>query len=153
MVETEILLEKLLLKLKSYCAYQERCSKDVVQKIYPYKLSASQTHWLINELTSNDFLNDARFAIQYAGGKFRINKWGKVKIHHALRNLDISSSAINSALHQISDEAYISTIKKLAVQKLTSLRKEENAQLKKRKVHNYLVQKGYEKTFVREVIK
>ena len=126
---------------------------EVMRKLYPYKLSASQTNWLMTELISNDFLNEARFAKQYAGGKFRMNKWGRIKIHHALRNLDISSSSINAALEQISDEEYLSTIKRLARQKLNSLRKEEDSVVKKRKLQNYLVQKGYEKRIVNEAIK
>ena len=87
-------LEKILIKLKSYCAYQERSSYDVNRKLASFELSSSQVNYLMEQLIASDFLNEERFARQFAGGKFRMNQWGRIKIRYALRKIQINESLI-----------------------------------------------------------
>ncbi len=107
---------------------------------------------LISQMIVENYLNEERFAIQYAGGKFRMNKWGRIKIKHALRQKQVSDYSIKKALKEISESDYKKTLQNLAVQKLKTLKKETNVFSKKRKLQEYLLQKGYEHDAVREVV-
>ncbi len=104
----------------------------------------------MSQLIEENYLNEERFAIQYAGGKFRMKQWGKVKIKHALRQKQVSDYSIKKALKEISESDYKKTLQKLAVQKLKTLKDEKNLFGKKKKVQDYLLQKGYEGELVRE---
>ncbi|HCM75832.1 MAG TPA: RecX family transcriptional regulator, partial [Cytophagales bacterium] len=69
-----------LQKIYHYCAYQERSHKEVRNKLYDYGLWGSEVEDLLTRLITEDFLNEERFAKSFAGGKFRMKKWGRIKI-------------------------------------------------------------------------
>lgn len=144
--------EQALPKIKQYCAYQERCHMEVKEKLYSYGLYKKDVEELMAQLVEENYLNEERFAIQYAGGKFRMNQWGKAKIKHALKQKQISEYSIKKALKEISDSEYKKTSQKLAAQKLKTLKYEKNIFIKKRKLQDYLLQKGYEGELVRGVL-
>ena len=144
--------EQTLPQIKQYCVYRERCHSEVKEKLYSYGLYKNDVELLMAQLIEENFLNEERFAIQYAGGKFRMNQWGRVKIKYALRQKQVSEYSIKKALKQISEVDYNKTLQKLVAQKLKTLKSETNIFSKKRKLQDYLLQKGYEGELVREVI-
>ena len=144
--------EQALPKIKSYCAYQERCHAEVKEKLYSFGLYKKDVEQLISQLIEENYLNEERFAIQFAGGKFRMNHWGKVKIKYALRQKQVSDYSIKKALKQITDTDYIKTLQKLAEQKLKTIKTERNGLAKQKKVQDYLLQKGYEYTLVMDAV-
>ena len=107
---------------------------------------------LMAQMVEENYLNEERFAMQYAGGKFRMKQWGKVKIKYALKQKQVSDYSIKKALKEISESDYAKTLQKLAEQKLRTLKGERNIFIKKRKLQDYLLQKGYEGELVREVV-
>jgi regulatory protein len=115
--------EQALPKIKLYCAYQERCHLEVKEKLYSFGLYKKDVEQLMAQLIEENYLNEERFAIQYAGGKFRMNKWGKVKIKYALRQKHVSEYSIKKALKEISEIDYKKTLDKLVQQKLRTLKK------------------------------
>jgi regulatory protein len=131
-------------KIKQYCAYQERCHAEVKDKLYLFGLHRKEVDEIIVHLIGENYLNEERFAIQYAGGKFRIKHWGKNKIKQALKQKQVSDYCIKKALKEIDDTDYIKTFQKLAEQKLQSLKSEKNIFIKKRKLQDFLLGKGYE---------
>lgn len=139
-----------LIKIKSFCAYQERCHAEVKDKLYSYGLTKTDAERITSTLIEEGFLNEERFAIQFAGGKFRIKKWGKVRIKHALMQKRVSSYCIKTALKHISETEYLACINKLAGEKLKVLK--GNQISRKAKLYAYLVQKGYESSLVQAVI-
>ncbi|MEJ7821089.1 MAG: regulatory protein RecX [Chitinophagaceae bacterium] len=144
--------EQALPKIKQYCAYQERCHAEVREKLYSYRLYKNDVDQLISQLIEENYLNEERFAIQYAGGKFRMNQWGRVKIKYALRQKQVSEYSIKKGLKEIGDADYKKTLQKLAVQKLKTLKSETNIFSKKKKLQDYLLQKGYEITLIADAI-
>ena len=136
--------EQALPKIKLYCAYQERCHSEVKEKLYSLGLYKKDVEELMAQLIEQNYLNEERFAVQYAGGKFRMNLWGKVKIKHALKQKQVSDYSIKKALKGIPDGDYKKTVEKLARQKLARLKSEKNIFIKKRKLQDHLLQKGYE---------
>ena len=135
--------EQALQKLKHYCTYQERSHYEVKQKLYELGVRANDHDEIIASLIDEDYLNEERFAIQFAGGKFRMKQWGKKKILYALREKKVSDYSIKKALNGINDDDYLAVLKKLAEEKYNLLRDEQYMDRKKKTI-DYLIQKGYE---------
>jgi regulatory protein len=129
-------------KLEHYCAYQERCHKEVTQKLYDMKMIPEARDKIIVHLLQHNFLNEERFAQAYTRGKFRIKKWGKQRIQLELKRRDISKTIITIALKEISDVNYYNTFHALAEKKVETIR-ETNAQKKRKKLADYLFYRGW----------
>ncbi len=144
--------EQAIPKIKQYCAYQERCHAEVRDKLYSYGLYKKELEPIISLLITENYLNEERFAIMYAGGKFRMNQWGKIKIKQALKGKQVSDYCIKKALKEIGEMHYQKTFQKLAEQKLKTIKSEKNIFVKKRKLQDYLLQKGYESSMISEEV-
>ncbi|HXR83872.1 MAG TPA: RecX family transcriptional regulator [Hanamia sp.] len=139
-------------KIKQYCAYQERCHAEVRDKLYSFGLKKSEVEGIISSLITENYLNEERFAIHFAGGKFRMKQWGKIKIKKALKLKQVSEYCIKKALKEIDSTEYEKTFQKLAGQKLKTLKSEKNIFIKKRKLQDYLLQKGFENEMINQEI-
>ncbi len=144
--------DEALQKAKQYCAYQERCHGEVKEKLYSFGMNKKEVDELLSELISGNYLNEERFAIQFAGGKFRIKHWGRVKIKYALKQKQISEYCIKKALSAIDEHDYNRTAQKIFEQKLKTLKAEKNVFIKKRKLQDHLMQKGFETDVIRKLI-
>ena len=144
--------QQALPKAKHYCGYQERCHTEVKDKLYEYGLNKSEAEQIISQLIEEDFLNEERFAIMYAGGHFRTKHWGRVKIKYELKKKQVSEYCIKKALAAIDQVAYSKTLYKLTEQKLKTLKGEKNIFIKKKKLQDHLLQKGYENDLIKEII-
>lgn len=138
--------------LESYCAYQERCHKEVEQKLFDLKMIPAAKELIILHLIEHNFLNEERYAKSYARGKFSIKKWGRIKIINNLKFKNISAYNIKTALKEINDEVYYTTLQSIA-EKKEALLKESNPFKKRNKLSSFLISKGYESTLVFEVVK
>lgn len=144
--------DEALQKAKQYCAYQERCHSEVKDKLYSLGLHKNDVDELLSELISENYLNEERFAIQFAGGKFRIKQWGRVKIKYALKQKQVTPYCIKKALAAIDENDYNKALVKLFEQRLKTLKSEKNIFIKKRKLQDHLMQKGFETELVRKLI-
>ena len=144
--------DEALQKAKQYCAYQERCHSEVKEKLYSLGMNKNEVDELLSELISDNYLNEERFAIQFAGGKFRIKQWGRIKIKYALKQKQVSEYCIKKALKAIDENDYAKAAEKLFEQKLKTLKAEKNIFIKKRKLQDHLLQKGFETDLVRKMI-
>jgi len=139
------------LKAQHYCAYQERSQQEVRNKLYEWGLYKEDIENLIADLIALNFINEERFAVLFAGGKFRIKKWGKIKIKNELSLRKISPYCIRIALASIDDDEYINTLQQIIAKK-TQLTKEKNKFKKKSKIIAFAISKGFEAELVREII-
>jgi len=144
--------EQALQKLKHFCGYQERCHSEAKEKLYSFGLYKQEVEECISRLIEEEYLNEERFAIAYAGGKFRMKGWGKIKIRHALKEKGVSDYCINKALKEIEMVQYEESLKKLATDKWNELRAEKNIFNRMRKSHDFLLQKGYESNLIHQAI-
>ena len=140
-----------LQKIKHYCAYQERCHSEVKQKLYNMGAGKKTQDGIIAKLIEEGYLDEERFAIAFAGGRFRIKQWGRVKIKDEMKQKLVSEYSINKALKQINGKEYIAVLNKLAYNKYSSL-KNELPITRKKKTMDYLLQKGFEWELVKEVL-
>ncbi len=135
--------EQAFQKMKHYCGYQERSHFEAKEKLYGFGLHKPDVEQLLSRLIEEDYLNEERFAIQFVGGKYRMKKWGRIKIIHELKQKRVSSYNIKKALLEIDEEAYDKTLLQLAATKWKSLKAEQYLN-RLAKTTNYLLQKGYE---------
>jgi regulatory protein len=140
-------------KIKHYCAYQERCHSEVREKLFDYGLNKNESDEILLYLIENNFLDEQRYAEQFAGGHFRRKKWGRIKIRYALRQKQISDSCIKKALQVIDEEDYMKTLQQLFDEKKNTLRSEKNHFIRKKKIRDHLLQKGYEAGLIQDLLK
>jgi regulatory protein len=146
--------EQALQKLKHYCRYQERCHAEVKEKLYSFGLFKQVVEECISQLIEEDYLNEERFALQFASGKFRIKQWGSQKIKHELKLKRVSEYCIRKALQELDQELYLKTLNKLATKKWNSIKGEGMTKfVKTQKTTVWLMQRGYESDLIRRAIK
>ena len=102
-----------LVKMQSWCAYQERSQQDARDKLYELGMWPEAVENIIAQLIQDNFLNEERFAMTFARGKFTIKKWGRVKIKQELKQKRVSDYCLKKALAQIDETEYIETLKKI----------------------------------------
>jgi regulatory protein len=145
-------LEEAKRRLEHYCAYQERCHKEVVSKLREMKMIPEAIDVIVVHLLDHNFLNETRFAETYARGKFRVKKWGKRRIEKELKMRQISAYNIKKGLAQISDGDYFETFDVLALKRLNAIT-EKNTYKKRKKLADYLLYRGWDSAMVYEKVK
>lgn len=143
--------EQALQKLKHFCAYQERCHSEVKDKLYKLGIRKYDHDEIMTTLIEENYLNEERFAIAYAGGKFRMNNWGRLKIQYALKQKQISEYCIKKSLKQIAESDYLKVLSKLAKQKYASLKSDQYL-VRKKKTIDYLIGRGFEITLIQQTL-
>jgi regulatory protein len=130
-------------KLEYYCAYQERCYKEVEEKLYSFSLNLSEKEEILTYLIEHNFINEERFAQSFVRGKHNYKFWGKNRIVNELKFRNISSRIITSALKEISEENYLENFHKLAEKHWNNIT-ERKGPKKNKKFVDFLLRKGYE---------
>ncbi|MEO6719916.1 MAG: regulatory protein RecX [Ferruginibacter sp.] len=144
--------QQALSKIKNYCAYQERCHSEVKDKLYSYGLHKNDVDDILCKLIEENYLNEERFAILFAGGKFRIKQWGRIKIKYELKQKQVSDYCIKKALAAIDEADYLKTLDKLFQLQLKRLKGERNFFIKRRKLQDHLKMKGFENDLITRMI-
>jgi regulatory protein len=145
-------VQEIKARIQRYCAYQERSHYEVRNKLYELGASSREVDDIITELITSNFLNEERYARAFAGGKFRMKKWGKMKIVQALEAQQLSKTCIRLGLSEISDEDYQDTLTEILSKKADML-DEDNLFVKRDKLSKYAIQKGFEPDLVWTAIK
>lgn len=143
-----------LQKVRHYCAYQERSHAEVRQKLYGYGLWKDDVEAMMALLITEDYLNEERFAIAYAGGHFRVKHWGRIKIRYELRQKQVSEYNIKRGLESIDEEDYLKVLSSLAKEKWNSISYADQTDfIRSVKTQAYLIQKGFEADLVQSTIR
>jgi regulatory protein len=137
-------------KARNYCAYQERCQQEVIEKLKSFKLNKDEMDYVLLLLIQGNYLNEERFARAYASGKFRIKKWGKRKIAFHLGSKGLTKKCIELGLSEIDNDEYFETLNQLVSSKLETTH-EPNPYKKKSKIYSYLYGRGYESNLINEI--
>lgn len=151
MYKKQLTKEQALQKLKHYCAYQERCHSEVKEKLYSLGVWKKEHDELISTLIEENYLNEERYAIAFAGGKWRVKRWGRVKIKYELQQKQVSDYCIKKALKQIEEDEYQRVLKELADEKYASL-KADQYMVRYKKTLDYLTRRGFEPALIREAL-
>ena len=138
-------------KIAAYCAYQERCQKEVRDKLYEYGLPSHEVENLVTAMILEGFVNEERFAKAFVRGKFRMKKWGRVRIVRELKFRVPSDNLVRIALKEIDEQEYWDTLMYLAEKKTEEMKEPDNFK-RKMKLYQFLIYKGYEGDLVQAAI-
>ena len=141
-----------LAKIYRYCAYQERSHHEVKKRLFDYGLHTDEVDQILSKLITDGFVNEERFAKAFAGGKFRIKKWGRIKIEQELNALGLSRNCISKGMKEIVDDDYQKTLRQL-LEKKNNLITEPDSFVRKDKLSKYAIGRGYEPDLVWRLIK
>lgn len=144
-------MSEALLKAAHFCAYQERCHNEVKHKLADWGIYGQEADEVLSRLIEQNYLNEERFACTFAGGKFRVKQWGRLKIKRELKVRGVSEYCITKAMKEINEEEYLQTLRFLAEGKMKSLQGKHPLE-KKQKTYHFLATKGYEGDQIMNVI-
>ena len=139
-------------RMERYCAYQERCHKEVHRKLKEIRMIPEAIDQIIHHLIKHNYLNETRFSKAFARGKFAHKSWGKNRIVRELKLRDISAFNIKIALQEIPEDKYLSTFEALVEKRLKQLSSERSIQKKKKKLADYLFYRGWEPNLIWEKV-
>ncbi len=139
-------------KAQSLCSRGEKCSFDIIKKLYDWKADRDDFDTIIESLIDDNYIDEERYAVAFVKDKFRFNKWGKTKITFALRQKNIPSRFINQAItSEISEEDYLQTLKNELEKKQKSIKETEKESIKI-KLIRFASGKGFEYDIILRVI-
>ena len=144
--------DQVLDKMAKYCAYQERCVKDVKDKLKTFDISEEEKTKILDYLLDNRFVNDDRFAKAFVRGKVNQSGWGGNKIRFHLIQKGIDKDIIDEALGQTDNEVYRQRLIDILKTKSKTIKADSDFE-KKRKLAAYAMQKGFEGNLIWEVLK
>lgn len=139
-------------KIRHFCNYQERCQQEVKEKLYSYSLNTEDVNEVLAYAILEGLVNEERYAILFAGSKFRQKKWGRLRIKRELKQKQISDYILKKAMQEIDDDQYIENLKTIAEKYYHTLKDKFNY-IKLQKVTKHLVSKGYEMDLIQDYIK
>ena len=139
-------------KIEHYCAYQDRCHKEVNAKLKSMGMIPAAIDQIIGGLIADNFLNEMRFAQSFARGKFRIKHWGKNRIKRELKLRELSDYCIKAGLKEIDPQEYLENFHELAEKKGASLAHLAIG-IQRKKLADYLFYRGWESSLVYEKIR
>lgn len=148
---TQLSKEDALYHMQKVCAMQERSHSEIRTRLIEHGVFGEELEQVIAELISENFLNEERFAKAYVSGKFRIKRWGKMKILKELKYRRISEYSIRKAMEQIDYDEYLETITTLLIKKNANIRAKDIWDRRK-KLTSYATQKGYEYEIIKEAM-
>lgn len=139
-------------KMRSFCAWRERSEQEVRNKLQRWNVNDKPLEEIILQLKKEDYLNEERFVTSYTGGRFRLKKWGKIKITHALKKNNINEELIQDVLNSVIDEEdYFESMKLLTTKKYSSLSQKDTYQ-RRALTLRYMYQKGYDPNEVEKIL-
>lgn len=139
-------------RAEKYCAYQERSQVEVRRKLWEWGIYSDEAEEIIYELITSNFINEERFAVAYAGGKFRMKKWGRLKILKGLDHHQLSNYCIQKAMKEIPTDDYERTLIEVLEKKSRQLN-EDDSFVRNHKLAKYAISRGFEPQLVWEIIK
>ena len=140
-----------LVKLQRYCAYQDRCHKEVRSKLIELGTYGQDLEDVIASLIEENFLNEERFARSFARGKFRMKQWGRNRIRQELKMRNISEYCLRKAMEEISDEDYLKTLREVLERRASQIAEADDF-ARKGKLAQYAMSRGFETELVWQVL-
>ncbi len=141
---------RVLDKMVNYCAYAERCLQDVYKKFRSEDIPEDQFSSMIDYLLDHDVVDEKRFALSFATGKLRYNRWGRIKIRTHLKSKNIDQVDVEFAFQQLNPEEYTDVLQQVISHKYDKLGNQTDAFAK---VVRYAQSKGFELSLIYDLAK
>ena len=143
----DLTLKEIEGKLQYYCSYQDRCHKEVIEKLKTFNVKQHDSNQIISNLINDNYLNESRFSESFVRGKFKIKNWGKIRIISELKRRNISPYNITLGLKEVEDQDYLNKFEEIFKKKLSSLNN-LSSDVKKKKIISYLQYRGWESSLI-----
>ena len=141
------------MKMQRYCSYQDRCHQEVRYKLISIKVYGDQLEEVMSQLIQEGYLSDERYAKNYARGKYRMKKWGKLRIQRELKAKQISSYCIKKALQEVDEEGdYMKTLQDVIDKYHTQRKEKYEAYVLRQKVYQHAYNKGFEPELIIQLL-
>lgn len=142
------------IRMADLCARSEQCEANIRQKLYRLGLASGEVQKIIESLTLESFIDNARFARSFARDKCRFSSWGRNKIRLALAAKRISPQDIAQGLEAIEEKDYLDALRRVAAAKarglaLTGPDGREN----RIKLFRHILSRGFESDLATKAIK
>ena len=134
-----------------YCSRSEHCVLDVLNKLYAAGLGEEESDEIVQCLVEQGYIDEQRYANAFVNDKFRFNKWGKLKITHALRQKKIPTVVIQVALETLDEDAYGHVLLQLIEAKKKTVK--GTAAQQKAAVMRFAVSRGFELDLVLRLLR
>lgn len=142
-MKKQITVEEALIKAKNICATQEKCKADIRKKLYDWKIPTIEIEKILKKLLEDKFIDENRYAGYYVRDKYKLNKWGRIKIEFSLKQKQIEQNIIDKAINEIDEEEYKEIFRNELKKKRKSLKNEEKHKLRD-KLLRFAQSRGYE---------
>ena len=106
---------------------------------------------ILHELIAQNYLNEERFARAFARGKFRVKKWGRLKIRQEMKLRGLSNDLIQKGLTEIDGDEYEAVLQDLLIKKAHTLKGEPTAT--KQKLVRFVLSRGFESDIIWDLLK
>jgi regulatory protein len=138
-------------RIRHYCAYQERCSQDVEQKLRQWRVSPARSRMIQDQLTAEGYLENERFARIFVRSKFHLNRWGRMKIRYELKFRNIPENIVMKAMEEIGEDDYLKTLQHLIMKKKSEINSQHPLNVRE-KIITFVTGKGYEFDLISKVL-
>lgn len=137
-------------KILHFCNYQERCQKEIYDKLKSFELEDADKFFIINFLQEEGFINDERYCRTYVKSKLNLKKWGINKIKLSLISKGIEKQIIDKVLSEIDHDKYKDELLNILKNKKID---ENDLYKRKAKLLRYAFSKGYAMDDILEALK
>ena len=141
-------------KMATLCSRSEQCEYDISQKLFRLGFFGVLRDNIIINLKKHRFLDNKRFAENYARSKCRYSSWGPYKVKQGLRLKRISVDEIDEALEKVEREEWEKAAERTAIKKARSLNLIGENYLKERvKLYRFMLSRGFESSMAQDWVK
>ena len=133
---TNITETEALNKVAAYCSAAEHCRAEISEKLQRWGLPYDAIDRILKRLVYD---------------KYRVAKWGKVKIAQALQLKKVPYNTCRQFLNEIDEEEYLSILDRLLTAKRKSIHAENEYELNG-KLKRFALSRGFEMKDIRHCI-
>lgn len=137
-------------KIMRYCAYRERCTSEVEDKLNTLTDNPLERDKVMKMLVDDGFVDDRRYAEVFTKSKIHQQRWGRNKIAFALKMKHVATEIINDVLSKIDEDEQIEILEKLIKSKKID---EPDVSKRKVKMMRYAMSKGFSIGQIEQVLK
>jgi regulatory protein len=151
MQESDKTIKKYLSKAQFICSKSEKCTNDIIEYLKKNELSPDEIQTIIKKLVAEKFIDDFRYSQFYVNDKLKFNRWGRIKIRHALRQKRIHTHIIENAISEIDEENYFEILKSLLYNKNKTINKQDDLK-RKQSLIRFATSRGFEYNLILDII-
>lgn len=137
-----------------YLSYRDRSAAEIRRRLqrddYPSEVVADVVYYL----EEKGLVDDHRFAVEYAEGRFRSGGYGPLRVRADLRKKGVIPAAVDAALADVfaARDELLECARGAGAKRWKQLSSESDPLKRKKKVYDHLARRGFRYDMVRRVV-